>query len=56
MATREEWNRLINLSHEMALVEDDLRTVVHDGGFGDYYQDSVLAERILWEHFGVDSP
>lgn len=54
MATREEWQRLIDLSWDLALVEDDLRAVAAEGGIGDYYQDEVLAQRILFERFGVD--
>lgn len=58
MATREEWTRLINLSHELALIEDDLRTAyAYTSGSADYDEcesAESLASRILFERFGVD--
>lgn len=61
MATREEWTRLINLSHDMALVEDDLRAIVDEPfvgsapGDNDYQAGEVnLARTVLYERFGVD--
>lgn len=50
MATREEWTRLINLSHDLALVEKDLRDVI------EYHDDSAavsVAQQVLYERFGV---
>lgn len=50
MATRGEWTKYINTLHELALVEDDLRTVwatYNDPGY-------FVAETILFERFGVD--
>lgn len=47
MATRGEWQRLINLSHELALVEDDIRDLSAKG--------SLWADTILFERFGVDT-
>lgn len=52
MATRGEWQRLINLSHEMALIEDHLRETA---GVGEV-RESGYAMELLREHFGVDSP
>lgn len=54
MATIEHWQKYMNLLHEHALVEDDLRKAQQDGGTGDYFQDYQLAVRILFERFGVD--
>lgn len=57
MATREEWTRLINLSHDLALVEDDLRNAVKtNASSNEAYDAGVqwLAETILFERFGVD--
>lgn len=47
MATINDWNKYINVVHELALVEDDLRAVLteHDSGRID------LAETILYERF-----
>lgn len=53
MATIEHWNKYMNLLHEFALVEDDLRQIVasgDDGGWGGG------AARILYERFWVDTP
>jgi hypothetical protein len=54
VSTLFEWNKYMNLLHEHALVEDDLRSVVKSGGAQDYYQDEYLARRILFERFGHD--
>lgn len=51
----EDYAKYMNVLHDLAQVEDDLRKVVAQGGVGDYYQDAQLAERILIERFGVDS-
>jgi hypothetical protein len=53
MATIDNWNKYINLLHEHALVEYDLRETVDRGGAQDYYQDVTLATRVLYERFGV---
>ena len=45
MSTRQEWNRLINLTHDLALIEADLREEAAHG--------SASAQAMLWEHFGV---
>lgn len=50
----EEYAKYINVLHDLALVEDDLREVVKEGGVGDYYADASLAQRVLYERFGVD--
>ena len=52
MATRDEWQRLINLEHELALIERDLRTVRNITTDKGKYE---LASDLLWEHFGVDT-
>jgi hypothetical protein len=54
VSTLFEWNKYMNLLHELALVEDDLRSVVKSGGLHDYYQDEYLAQRLLFERFGHD--
>lgn len=46
MATIEDWQKYINLLHEFALIEDDLRYAARFLG-NDYATD------VLWEHFGV---
>lgn len=48
MATRSEWNRLIDLTHTLALVENDLREAA---GNSEYYDARTVAERILFERF-----
>lgn len=48
MSTIYDWQKYINLLHEHALVEDDLRDVRREGGEG--YED---ADRILFERFGA---
>lgn len=56
MATITDWNAFLNLTHELALVEYDLRQVIE---FGDAYTDNeavATAERILFERFGVGDP
>lgn len=51
--TVEDYAKYINVLHEHALVEDDLRTV----SWSRDYDESVraLADMILYERFGVDS-
>lgn len=49
MATRAEWNRLVNTDHELALVEDDLRDVASHPER--YYDAAALAQQILYERF-----
>lgn len=53
MATIHDWNKYMNLLHEMALVEDDLRQIVDSGDDGGW---NGGAAHILFERFGVDSP
>lgn len=48
MATIHDWNKYINLLHEYALVEYDLREAQGNGG---YYDANLLAEQILFERF-----
>lgn len=57
MATREEWNRLVDLAWDLALVEYDLRERVNLAGYEDdfYAGAGRLAERVLFERFGVDA-
>ena len=50
MATVTDWNKFINLTHELALIEDNLRTTVATGN----QRAAEYAKRLLWEHFGVD--
>lgn len=50
MATVDDWNKYINLLHELALVEDDLRAA-RDGAEGDTLA-VEFAERVLYERFG----
>ena len=50
MAKIEDWNKYINVVHELALVEDDLRAeslTLTDGPAADF------ATRVLYERFGV---
>lgn len=47
MATLSDWNAYMNVLHELALVEDDLRDVAP------YELAETAAERILFERFGV---
>lgn len=49
MATLSDWNAYINLTHEMALIENDLREIA-ETDFNSYY-----VERILFERFGLDT-
>jgi len=51
MADIWEWNKFRNLAHELALVEDDLRTAVVHGN----QRASAFAAQVLWERFGVTS-
>jgi len=52
MASIDDWNKYINVLHDLALVEDDLRTeVLIAGNVPDGA--SALAASILWERFGV---
>ena len=58
MATVEDWNKYINVVHELALIEDDLRAVaalyrVHPQDVADRLTVGA-AERILFERFGVE--
>lgn len=58
MATREEWQRLIDLSWDLALVEDDLRaqTFKHSMGANEWEDGRIdFARELLWVRFGVDS-
>lgn len=48
MATIHDWNKYQNLLHELALVEDDLRTVASETT---HYDAHAVAERILYERF-----
>ncbi len=48
MATVEAWNKYMNLLHEYALVEYDLREAAEDDTT---YDANVVAERILYKHF-----
>lgn len=51
MATIEQWQKYMNLLHEFALVEDDLREAV------DYAQPAgEFAQIVLYERFAVDNP
>lgn len=57
MATRDEWNRLIDAAWDLALVEDDLRaaTLKHSMGVNDWEDGQIdFARRILFERFGID--
>lgn len=57
MATIENWQKYINLLHEMALIEDDLRqqAIKHSMGVNDWEDGKIdLARVILFERFGVD--
>lgn len=48
LATLSDWNAYMNVLHELAQVEDDLRDATRSEG---YARD--MAERILFERFGV---
>lgn len=48
MATLSDWNAYMNVLHELALVEDDLRYAAQDEGYA-----CDMALRILFERFGV---
>lgn len=52
MATINDWNKYINVLHDLALVEDDLRDTVVNGN----QRASAFAQRVLYERFGVDLP
>lgn len=55
MATRGEWIKYINVLHELALVEDDLREYASREGFDDAtIATELMAGDILFERFGVD--
>lgn len=45
MATIYDWNKYLNVLHELALVEDEVRDFADAG--------STWARRILWERFDV---
>lgn len=51
MASVADWNKYMNLLHELALVEDDLREGTRRNG----EQAHMLAARILFERFGVSA-
>ena len=51
MATIEDWNKYVNVVHELALVEDDLRTTARNGN----QRASAFAQQVLFERFGVDA-
>jgi hypothetical protein len=48
----EEYAKYINVLHDLALVEDDLRETVVNGN----QRASAFAQRVLYERFGVDLP
>lgn len=48
----EEYTKYINVLHDLALVEDDLRETVVSGN----QRASAFAQRVLYERFGVDLP
>lgn len=50
MATIYEWQKYINLLHELALVEDDLRAARVGAERG--IRAAEFAERVLYERFG----
>lgn len=52
MATLNDWSAYINLLHEMAHVEDLLRTLANTPQ--DYVDRPLTPEIVLWERFGVD--
>lgn len=45
MSTVYEWNKYMNLLHEMALIEDHLRDA-------EKTDDPLSPGELLWEHFG----
>jgi hypothetical protein len=47
----EEYAKYINVLHDLALVEDDLRDTVVNGN----QRASAFAAQLLWERFGVTS-
>lgn len=47
MATVNDWNKYINLAHELALIEDELHTRSVEGSPGV----RAYAMELLWEHF-----
>lgn len=49
MATLTDWNAYLNVLHELALVEDDLRDTVVNGN----QRASAFAAQVLFERFGV---
>lgn len=46
----EDYAKYINVLHDLALVEDDLRETVVNGN----QRASAFAQRVLYERFGVD--
>jgi len=48
----EDYAKYINVLHDLALVEDDLRETVVNGN----QRASAFAQRVLYERFGVDLP
>lgn len=48
MATINDWNAYVNVVHELALVENDLRRVASDTT---YYDAAIVADSILSERF-----
>lgn len=56
MASINDWNKYINLLHDLAYVEDDLRKAHAVSNGSDSYDAGVqwLAGTILFERFGVD--
>lgn len=54
MANLTDWNAYMNLLHEHALVEDDLRGILVSQVEDDVdYGAVILARRVLFERFGV---
>lgn len=56
MATLSDWNAYINLLHELALVEGDLREWATTDAVGDENEGKrLLASDILFERFGLET-
>lgn len=57
MATLEDWNAYLNVLHELALIEDDLRAVFDESILAWYNPRRQgregLAGDLLWTRFGV---
>lgn len=47
MATVNDWNKYMNVLHELALIEDELHTSLVEGSA----QVRAYAMELLWEHF-----